>query len=60
MSLGILRTVWRAVCEWDTQGGSWDVPRDPPDSMEGCVCMGHPGRILGCPRAPPDSVEGCV
>ena len=71
VSLGILRTVWRAVCagtSWedpgmslgilqvrravcagDIQGGSQDVLRDPPDSEEGCVCRGHPGRIPGCP-----------
>ena len=37
MSFGILRTVRRAVCAGDIQGGSRDVLRDPPDSEEGCV-----------------------
>ena len=49
MSLGILRTVRRTVCAGDILGGSRDVLRDPPDSVEGCVCRGHPGRIPGCP-----------
>ena len=49
MSLGILQTVWRAVCAGDMLGGSRDVLRDPPDSEEDCVCRGHPGRIPGCP-----------
>ena len=37
------------MCTGDIQGGSWDVLEDPPDSVEGYVYMGHPGRILGCP-----------
>ena len=47
MSLGILRT--GDVSAGDILGGSRDVLRDPPDSVEGCVCRGHPGRIPGCP-----------
>ena len=36
----------RTVYTGDIQGGSRDVLRDPPDSVEGCVCRGHPGRML--------------
>ena len=49
------------MCTGDIQGGSWDVLEDPPDSVEGYVYRGHPGRILGCPRGSSGQCGGlCV
>ena len=46
-AMGVGKQLWKVLgCPWEDV--LWD-PRDPSDSVEGCVCMGHPGRILGCP-----------
>ena len=49
MSLGTLQTVWRAVCAWDTQGGSWDIPRQC-----GGLC------VHGTPREDPGMSQGIL
>ena len=47
MSLGTLQTVWRAVCAWDTQGGSWDIPRQCGGLCVHGTPREDPGMYLG-------------